>query len=85
MVSRMKTTIEISDAVLEEVRKMAAERGQNMRQVVEAALRQTLEAERKRKKRFRLRDASVAGKGLRPGVSYDDWGHVLDLSYGASG
>jgi hypothetical protein len=85
MATHMKTTIEISDAVIEEVRKMAAESGQNMRQVVEAALRQSLEAERRRKKRFRLRDATVGGKGLRPGISYDEWGRVLDLSYGGSG
>lgn len=81
----MKTTIEISDSILDQVRKVAAERGQNMRQVVEAALRQTLEAERRQKKCFRLHDASVGGKGLRPGVSYDEWGRLLDLAYGGSG
>ena len=85
MGTHMKTTIEISDPLLREARALAAEQGQTLRQVVEAGLRQVVAARRKTTKAFRLRDASVGGKGLRKGLHYDDWGKILDLAYGDRG
>ena len=81
----MKTTIEISDPLLREARALAAEQGQTLRQLVEAGLRQVVAARKGRKKVFRLRDASVAGKGLRQGLRYDDWAQILDRAYGDRG
>ena len=85
MGTHMKTTIEISDPLLREARALAAQQGQTLRQVVEAGLRQVLAARKGSKKPFRLRDASVGGKGLRHGLRYDDWGKLLDLAYGDRG
>jgi hypothetical protein len=79
----MKTTIEISDLLLREARALAAEQGQTLRQVVEAGLRQVVTARKATAKAFRLRDASVGGKGLRKGLRYDDWGKIL--GYGDRG
>jgi len=85
MGTHMKTTIEISDPLLREARALAAAEGQTLREVVEAGLRQVLTARKAKRKAFRLRDASVAGKGLRKGLRYDDWGRILDLAYGDRG
>lgn len=85
MGTHMKTTIEISDPLLREARALAAARGQTLREVVEAGLRQVITARRQGKKPFRLRDASVGGKGLRKGLRDDDWGKILDLAYGDRG
>jgi hypothetical protein len=77
----MKTTIEISDPLLREVRALAAREGRTLREAVDAGLRQWVAA-RKRSRRFRLRDASVAGNGLQPGLDYAQWSRILELAYG---
>jgi non-ribosomal peptide synthetase component F len=82
MGTHMKTTIEISDPLLRAARTVAAEQGQTLRQVVEAGLRQVVAARQRKQKTFRLRDTSVNGRGLRKGLSYDDWGKILDRAYG---
>ena len=81
----MKTTIEISDPLFREARAVAARRRQTLRQLVETGLRKVIDEDKRPRKSFRLRDASVGGTGLREGLSYDDWGAVLDLGYGQRG
>jgi len=44
-----------------------------------------IDEDKQPQRRFRLRDASVGGKGLREGLSYDDWGAILDLGYDQRG
>ena len=85
MGTHMKTTIEISDPLLRQARALAARQRQTLREVVEESLRQLLGTRKGSKKPFRLRDVSVRGKGLRHGLSYDDWGKILDLAYGDRG
>jgi hypothetical protein len=85
MATHMKTTIEISDSLLEAARAAAAAEGETLREIVEAGLRQVLSQRKAKRKLFQLRDASVDGKGMRAGLSYDDWGKVLDLAYGDRG
>ena len=82
MACHMKTTIEISDPLFREARTVAARRRQTLRQLVEAGLRKVIEEDKQPRKHFRLRDGSVGGKGLCEGLSYDDWGAILDLGYG---
>ena len=77
----MKATIAISDALLREVRSLAEQDGQTLREAVDAALRQWI-ATRRRRERFVLRDASVQGKGLQAGLEYGQWGRILELAYG---
>ena len=59
----MKTTIDISDALLFEAKMMAAAQGTTLRQLVEAGLRHALGQRQKAAKTFRLRKAVFTGKG----------------------
>jgi hypothetical protein len=79
----MKTTIEISDALLENARSLAAREKTTVRALVESGLRREIE-ERRHRTKFRLRDASFEGKGLQPGVPAD-WQRLRDLSYEGRG
>lgn len=80
----MKTTVEISDALLEDAKKAARRDGTTLRALIEQGLRAVLRG-RRRRGRFRLRDASVRGKGLQPGVEEGSWEPLRDLSYEGRG
>lgn len=71
----MKTTIEISDGLLERARALAAREKTTMRALVESGLRREIE-ERRHRAEFRLRDASFGGNGLQPGVPADWKGQI---------
>jgi len=79
MVSHMKTTIEISDAILERARALAAREGTTVRALVEDGLRQVLRM--RRAGPFRLRDASVGGNGLTPEFQNAGWDKLRDALY----
>ena len=83
MVSHMKTTIEIPDALLAEARRAAERQGITLRALVETGLRRVL-GER-RSAGFRLRRATFGGQGLQPGIREGDWGAIRDLSYEGRG
>jgi hypothetical protein len=80
----MKTTIEISDPLLREARKIAARERTTLRALVEQALRSVI-AEKKRKSTFRLRKASFKGRGLRPELADGGWDRLRDLAYEGRG
>ena len=84
MVYHMKTTVEISAPLLARVRTLARRQRRTLRDLIEAGLRAIL-AQEDRRAGFRLRDASVGGEGLQPGLRYDDWGKILEASYGDRG
>jgi hypothetical protein len=77
----MKTTIEISDALLREAQELAREQHVTLRSLVEEGLRTAL-ATRRAGKVFALRDASVGGNGLQPGFQTASWAEIRDASYG---
>jgi len=60
----MKTTIEISNSLLEEARKLAAREKTTVRALVEQGLRQVL-TERKSRGAFKLRKSTFKGRGLQ--------------------
>lgn len=59
----MKTTIDLSDALYTATMKYAAKNGMTLREVIEQSLARTLR-EIPPTRAFKLRDASVGGKGL---------------------
>ena len=66
----MKTTLNISDVTMREVKREAARRGQTMSEVVEAALRTIIEPERREVKLRPLPE--FASGGLRVDVADRD-------------
>jgi hypothetical protein len=80
----MKTTIEISDPLLESAKKAAAREGTTLRALVELGLRQVIET-RKRGEAFRLRKATFRGQGLQPAARDLTWEQMRELAYGERG
>ena len=84
MYTHMKTTIDISDAVLMTAKATAAREGTTVRALVEEGLRKVL-AERKGRAGFRLRKVTFRGRGLRPEVREGGWEVLRDLAYEGHG
>ena len=80
----MKTTIEISDSLLEETKRLAAKEGTTVRAFVEQGLRRIV-AERKSRGVFRLRKATFKGKGLQLGVQDATWERIRETIYQGRG
>ncbi len=81
----MKTTIDISDSIFHQVRKLAAKRNTTFKAVVESALRAALAAENRPARRFRLQTHTFEGKGLQSGLSWDDWSDIRGMIYEGRG
>lgn len=78
MVTHMKTTVDISDALLNAAKRNARERGLTLRALIEEGLRRVLR-EDATPRPFRLRRASYAGEGRSAEV--EEWDAVRDLIY----
>ena len=81
MATHMKTTIEISDSLLRRAKTLAAKEGRTLRDVVEQALRDYIQATRRSKGPFRLRRRPFKGRGLQDGISEGRWEDVRRLIY----
>jgi Arc/MetJ family transcription regulator len=81
MVTRMKTTIEITDELLERAKEAARRERTTLRSLVEEGLRHTLDRHDDRGA-FRLRDASVGGRGPTPEFRGASWERLRDAAYG---
>ena len=77
----MKTTIELSDAALDEARRVAQREGTSLRALIEEGLRRVLADRRARRAGFRLRDASFSGEGLSPEFAGESWPAFRDTIY----
>ncbi len=84
MVNHMKTTIQIPDSLLKEVRKLANGEKTTLKCLMEEGLRRIV-SERKRRGKFKLRKATFRGKGLQPPLEGGTWGRIRDLSYEGRG
>jgi hypothetical protein len=84
MVTRMKTTIEISDSLLRRAKALALREGTTVRALVEAGLRAVLK-EKRDKPPFVLRNASFRGEGLQPEFRDEKWDDVRDAIYEGRG
>jgi len=84
MGNHMKTTIEISDPLLQRAKRLASERGTTLRELVEAGLRRVLEDEVSAKA-FVLRDLRVAGSGLQTEFQSASWAQIRDAAYDGRG
>jgi hypothetical protein len=80
----VKTTVEISDSLLLEVRELAAREGVTLRTLVERGLHRVV-ADTKRGAPFKLRRASFKGKGRQTEFGKASWDTLRDLTYGDRG
>ena len=85
MGAHMKTTIEISDALVAAAKRAAAEQNTTLRTIVEVALRRYLETAGGTKASRRLRRCTFPGRGLQPGISESDWSTIRDRAYEGRG
>jgi len=83
MVSHMKATVDIADAVLKEAKLIAAREGVTLRSLVEEGLRRVIEDRAAQTTGFKLRDARFHGDGGVPGIDINDWMSIKHLSRGA--
>jgi hypothetical protein len=81
----MKTTIEISEATLNEARRLAAREGTTLRALIEEGLRRVLAERRVRQGPFRLRKATFKGSGLSPEFEPEGWAATRDAIYRGRG
>lgn len=81
----MKTTVEIPDALAEEIRKLAAREGTTVKVLIEQGLRKVLAERRQRHGAFRLRKTTFKGNGLQPGVAGASWERIREMAYEARG
>jgi hypothetical protein len=79
-----KTTVEIADALLDEARRTAARDRTTVRALIEEGLRKVFR-DRRSRVRFRLRSASVGGRGLHPDVADGSWKKIRARAYEGHG
>lgn len=84
MGTHMKTTVEIAEELLRQAKTVASRERTTLRALLEEGLRWALGKRRKRHG-FKLRDASVGGKGLQPGTDDTDWTSLRDTIYDGRG
>jgi hypothetical protein len=80
----MKTTVDISDPLLREAKKLAAREGVTLKTLVERGLHR-LVSETKPAPAFKLRRGSFKGKGLRPELRGASWDRIRDMIYDEGG
>ena len=81
----MKTTIDIADGLLEQARQKAAKEKTTLKAIIHAALRGYLANDKTPRKKFKLRDGSVKGEGLMPGIEEGNWSQIRSLIYEGHG
>ncbi len=76
----MKTTVEISDPLLRAARGVAQSAGTTLRELIERGLELAI-AERRLRGAYRMKDASVAGRGIAPHLQDISPSQFRDLAY----
>lgn len=75
----MRTTIQLDDALLTEVKKVAAETGRTFTAVVEDALREVIARRKHPRPASKPKFTTFGGKGLQSGVDLDNSAALLEL------
>jgi hypothetical protein len=81
----MKTTLEIQDPLLDQVRKIAARDGETLRSLVEQGLRKVVAERSASAKPFKLRNASVGTPGAPSNYEQLSWEEKRALMYEGRG
>jgi hypothetical protein len=81
----MKTTLDIQDPLLDQVRKIALRDGETLRSLVEQGLRKVVAERTAKVKPFKLRDASVGTVGAPSRYENLSWDEKRALMYEGRG
>jgi hypothetical protein len=84
MVTHMKTTIELPDALFAEAKRVAEVRGITLKALIERALRDTLAMQRPEAP-FRLQKHTFGGEGLNPELVDGSWDEIRARAYEGRG
>ena len=84
MVSHMKTTINISDALFEEAKELTKKEKSTLRALIEEGLHRVL-SERKIRKKFVLRKSCFHGQGFQSEFEGEDWQKIRSAAYEGHG
>ena len=79
MLAHMRTTINVSDELFRQVKRLAVERGTTVTALVEEALREVVARKRSRVVRPPATLTTFGSGGLQPGVDLDDSAGLLDI------
>jgi hypothetical protein len=80
----MKTTIDISDSLLQEAKDLAARRDITLRALFEQGLREVI-SKQKSTQKFTLRKASYRGRGLQEEFRGEGWQKIRATAYEGHG
>ena len=78
----MKTTVDISDSLMAQAKSLAEKEGVTVRSLIEDGLRTVIAERTQPRRKFRLKDGAVGGKGIRPGL---DWPAIRSMIYEGRG
>jgi hypothetical protein len=81
----MKTMIDIADALPIDAKRVAAREGVSVRALVEQGLRRVLDERQRKTPGFKLRKASVQGRGLQTGLQGAAFERLRELAYEGHG
>jgi hypothetical protein len=81
----MKTTLDISDPLLDQARRIAARDGETLRSLVEQGLRKVVAERSARTKPFKLRDVAVGVPGVQSEYERLSWEEKRALMYEGRG
>ena len=77
----MKTTVQISDALLADIHKIVVKRKTTLKALVEEGLRHVVETESVTRKPFKMKDASVGKPGDPWPLDGKSWEEIRDVIY----
>jgi hypothetical protein len=80
----MKTTVELSDSLLRQAKRVALKERTTVKALIERGMRIVV-ADSRRRAGFTLRKASFRGDGLGSGRSLQDWPAIRDAIYSERG
>jgi hypothetical protein len=84
MSTHMKTTVQIADPLLRSAKALARDRGTTLAALVEEGLRKVVDEQKRQRRSFKLRDASVGGHGVSPEYS-ENWDAQRSAAYEGRG
>jgi hypothetical protein len=85
MVVRVKTTVDIAEAMLREAKLIAAREGTTLKALIDEGLRHVIDERAQQKTGFRLRDVRYGDSVGAPGIDPNDWMSIKHLVRGAGG